>query len=87
MPQQVVIIGAVALGPKTACRFKRLEPDSHVIMLDRASRISYGGCGIPYYVSGEVNEISGLQTTAFHMLRNPDFFRDVKDQGRDDSLR
>lgn len=79
MPQQVVIIGGVALGPKAACRFKRLEPESNVIMLDRSPRISYGGCGIPYYVSGEVSDITGLQSTAFHMVRNPEFFRDVKD--------
>uniref|UniRef100_I2Q5W9 NAD(P)H-nitrite reductase n=1 Tax=Desulfovibrio sp. U5L TaxID=596152 RepID=I2Q5W9_9BACT len=79
MPQQVVIIGAVALGPKAACRFKRLSPDSRVVMLDRGSRISYGGCGIPYYVSGEVSEVSALQSTAFHMVRSPEFFRDVKD--------
>ena len=79
MPQQVVIIGAVALGPKAACRFKRLSPDSKVIMLDRGSRISYGGCGIPFYVSGDVSDITGLQSTAFHMVRDPNFFRDVKD--------
>jgi NADPH-dependent 2,4-dienoyl-CoA reductase/sulfur reductase-like enzyme/rhodanese-related sulfurtransferase len=79
MPQQVVIIGGVALGPKAACRFKRLEPESSVIMLDRSPRISYGGCGIPYYVSGEVSDITGLQATAFHMVRDPEFFRDVKD--------
>ena len=79
MPQQVVIIGAVALGPKAACRFKRLQPESNVIMLDRSPRISYGGCGIPYYVSGEVSDITGLQATAFHMVRDPEFFHDVKD--------
>jgi len=79
MPQQVVIIGAVALGPKAACRFKRLSPDSKVIMLDRGKRISYGGCGIPYYVSGEVSEVSALQATAFHMVRTPEFFSEVKD--------
>lgn len=79
MPQQVVIIGGVALGPKAACRFKRLQPESNVIMLDRSPRISYGGCGIPYYVSGEVSDITGLQSTAFHMVRDPEFFRDIKD--------
>ncbi|MFP5258715.1 MAG: FAD-dependent oxidoreductase [Acidobacteriota bacterium] len=79
MPQQVVIIGGVALGPKAACRFKRLEPESNVVMLDRSPRISYGGCGIPYYVSGEVSDITGLQSTAFHMVRDPAFFHDVKD--------
>ena len=79
MPQQVVIIGAVALGPKAACRFKRLSPDSKVTMLDRGARISYGGCGIPFYVSGEISESSALQSTAFHMVRNPEFFHDIKD--------
>jgi len=79
MPQQIVIIGAVALGPKAACRFKRLEPDSRVVLLDKGSRISYGGCGIPYYVAGDVTDITGLQSTAFHMVRTPEFFHDVKD--------
>ncbi|MDQ7834981.1 MAG: FAD-dependent oxidoreductase [Humidesulfovibrio sp.] len=79
MPQHVVIIGAVALGPKAAARFKRLEPDSRVTMIDRGKLISYGGCGIPYFVSGDVSDASELQTTAFHMLRDEAFFRDTKD--------
>lgn len=78
MPQHVVIIGAVALGPKAAARFKRLEPDSHVTLIDKGKLISYGGCGIPYFVSGEVSDVSELQTTAFHMLRNAEFFRATK---------
>lgn len=79
MPQNVVIIGAVALGPKAACRFKRLEPESEVIMLDKGNLISYGGCGIPYYVSGDVSDVTQLQTTSFHMVRDAEFFRKVKD--------
>ena len=78
MPQHVVIIGAVALGPKAAARFKRLEPDSRVTMVDRDKLISYGGCGIPYYVSGDVNDAVELQKTAFHMVRDVEFFRATK---------
>ncbi len=78
MPQHVLIVGAVALGPKAACRFKRLEPDSAVTMIDRDTRISYGGCGIPYFVSGDVSATSDLTTTSFHMVRDTAFFRDVK---------
>ncbi|MDD4951500.1 MAG: FAD-dependent oxidoreductase [Desulfovibrionaceae bacterium] len=78
MPQHVVVIGAVALGPKSACRFKRLEPDSKVTMIDKSDIISYGGCGIPYYVSGEVSEAMQLRTTTFHMLRDEKFFADCK---------
>ncbi|WP_291320843.1 FAD-dependent oxidoreductase, partial [Desulfonatronospira sp.] len=79
MSQKVVIIGAVALGPKAACRFKRLEPDSQVIMIDENEIISYGGCGIPYYVSGDISDARELQSTTFHMVRDVDFFRDAKD--------
>ena len=79
MPKNVLIIGAVALGPKAACRLKRLEPDSNIIMVDQSDLISYGGCGIPYFVSGDVSEAQQLQETSFHMLRDEKFFRQVKD--------
>ena len=79
MPKNIVIIGAVALGPKAACRFKRLEPDSRVVMVDQGDVISYGGCGIPYFISGDVSDPDQLQRTSFHMLRDEKFFRDVKD--------
>lgn len=78
MSSHVVIIGAVALGPKAAARFKRMDPDSRVTLIDRSELISYGGCGIPYYVSGEVSDISELRATAFHMVRDEAFFRDTK---------
>jgi len=76
--QHVVVIGAVALGPKAACRFKRLEPGARVTMIDRSDLISYGGCGIPYYVGGEVSEAMQLRTTSFHMVRDEEFFKETK---------
>ena len=79
MPQNILIIGAVALGPKAACRFKRLEPESMVIMLDQENLISYGGCGIPYFISGDVGDPGQLQSTSFNMLRDEKFFFDAKD--------
>ena len=79
MPQNIVVIGAVALGPKAACRFKRLEPDSSVTMVDMNDLISYGGCGIPYFISGDINDPGQLQETSFHMLRDERFFHNTKD--------
>lgn len=79
MSKHVVVIGAVALGPKSAARFKRLEPESKVTMIDLSSRISYGGCGIPYYVSGEINTVDDLQSTPYHIIRDANFFHINKD--------
>ncbi len=77
--KKVVIIGGVALGPKTACRLKRLVPEAEVVIIDQDEYISYGGCGIPYFISGDVNSVQDLMSTSFHMLRTPQFFQDVKD--------
>jgi len=74
----VVIIGAVALGPKAACRFKRLDPSSTVTMIDRDRIVSYGGCGIPYYISGDVADLTELRATSFKIVRDEAFFRDLK---------
>jgi len=79
MTQNVVIVGAVALGPKAACRFKRLAPDATVTMIDQSDLISYGGCGIPYFISGDVSDPDQLQSTSFHMIRDEKFFRSAKD--------
>ena len=84
MSEHVVVIGAVALGPKAAARFKRLSPNAKVTMIDRSEVISYGGCGIPYFVSGDVSDASALQSTSFHMLRDEEFFRQTKGRGRAD---
>ena len=75
---KVVIIGAVAAGPKAGCRIKRLDPSAQVTMLDKDDLISYGGCGIPYYVSGDVSDLKGLLSTSFHMVRDAEFFAGAK---------
>jgi len=78
MSKHVVIIGAVALGPKAACRIKRLAPDIQITMIDRDNYISYGGCGIPFYVGGDVAELDGLCSTSAHVVRDQKYFEQVK---------
>jgi NADPH-dependent 2,4-dienoyl-CoA reductase/sulfur reductase-like enzyme/rhodanese-related sulfurtransferase len=76
--KRVVIVGAVALGPKVACRLKRLQPETEVTLIDQDEHISYGGCGMPYFISGDVSDVRELMSTSFHMVRTPQFFEDAK---------
>jgi NADPH-dependent 2,4-dienoyl-CoA reductase/sulfur reductase-like enzyme/rhodanese-related sulfurtransferase len=78
MSKRIIIIGGVAAGPKAACRIKRLAPDYQVTIVDQDSLISYGGCGIPYYVSGDVADEKELRSTSFHMVRDERFFEKTK---------
>ncbi len=78
MEKKIVIIGAVAAGPKAACHLKRLRPGWDITLVDQDNLISYGGCGIPYYVCGDVSDETELRSTSFHMVRDENFFRQAK---------
>jgi NADPH-dependent 2,4-dienoyl-CoA reductase/sulfur reductase-like enzyme/rhodanese-related sulfurtransferase len=53
-------------------------PDAEVTIVDQDSIISYGGCGIPYYVSGDVSDEKELRSTSFHVVRDEAFFEKAK---------
>jgi NADPH-dependent 2,4-dienoyl-CoA reductase/sulfur reductase-like enzyme/rhodanese-related sulfurtransferase len=74
----VLIVGGVACGPKTASRLKRLLPDAQVTMIDRGTVLSYGACGLPYYVEGMYPKIEELNRTPFGAPRDAAFFEKVK---------
>ena len=79
MAQTVIIIGGVALGPKASPAVSSgWNRNPRVILLDQSERISYGGCGIPYFISGDVSDPDQLQSTSFNMLRDKKFFREAK---------
>ncbi len=75
---KILIVGAVAAGPKTACRAKRLLPQAEITMIDQDKLISYGGCGIPYFISGDVEDGRELRSTSYGMIRDERFFLEAK---------
>ena len=48
----ILIIGGVAAGTKTAAKLKRIDRSLNVTILTKDRDISYAGCGLPYYVGG-----------------------------------
>jgi NADPH-dependent 2,4-dienoyl-CoA reductase/sulfur reductase-like enzyme/rhodanese-related sulfurtransferase len=75
---RVLIVGSVACGPKVACRLKRLDPSAEITILERGRDISYGACGMPYFISGMVDRIEALSETPVGVLRDVEFFEKVK---------
>lgn len=51
---KLVIIGSVAAGTSVAAKARRNNEEVEITIYDRDVDISYSGCGIPYYVGGEV---------------------------------
>ena len=75
---RVLIVGSVACGPKAACRLKRLDPSAEITVLERGRDISYGACGMPYFISGMVDRIEALSETPVGVVRDVGFFEKVK---------
>ncbi|MFP4584100.1 MAG: FAD-dependent oxidoreductase [Desulfococcaceae bacterium] len=78
MSLRVLIIGGVACGPKTAARLRRLMPDADIAMIEKGELVSYGACGLPYYVEGEFPNIHALTHTQVGLPRTPEFFDKTK---------
>ena len=52
----LVVIGGVAAGLSAAARARRIDPRLEIIVLEKGPVISYGACGLPYFVEGRVRE-------------------------------
>lgn len=50
----IVVIGGVAAGTKTAAKLMRQNQSANVTVYTKSKDISYAGCGLPYYVGGSI---------------------------------
>jgi NADPH-dependent 2,4-dienoyl-CoA reductase/sulfur reductase-like enzyme len=65
----LVVIGGVAAGLSAAARARRLDPRLEIIVLEKGPVISYGACGLPYYIEGRVRDPRQL------IVYTPEYFR------------
>jgi NADPH-dependent 2,4-dienoyl-CoA reductase/sulfur reductase-like enzyme/rhodanese-related sulfurtransferase len=76
---KVLIIGGMAAGPKTAARLRRLLPEAQITMVEQGEYISFGSCGMPFYVGKFVPQFDSLYATSYGVARDSDFFLTRKD--------
>jgi len=57
---KLLIIGSVAAGTSVGAKARRNSEDLQITIYDRDHDISYSGCGIPYFVGGEIADIDEL---------------------------
>ena len=49
-----LIVGGVAAGTKVAAKVKRCDRSAEVVVVTKGEDISYAGCGLPYYIGGDI---------------------------------
>ncbi len=67
--QKIIVIGAVAAGTSAAAKARRNDEHAQITIYEKDIHISYSGCGMPYYIGGEVDSVDSLTP------RTPAFFK------------
>jgi len=69
MAKTIVVVGGVAGGASFAARARRLDESANIVMLERGEHISFANCGLPYFISGEIQSRDKL------LVQTPERFR------------
>ncbi len=68
MNERLVIIGGGAAGMSAAAKARRLKQDLNIVVYEKSGYVSYGACGFPYYIKGEIPRIEDV------IIRTPQQF-------------
>ena len=68
MKKKLVIIGGVAAGATAAARARRLDEEVDITLVERGPYVSYANCGLPYFLSRDIEKHSKL------LLQTPEGF-------------
>jgi NADPH-dependent 2,4-dienoyl-CoA reductase/sulfur reductase-like enzyme len=68
-----VVVGGDAAGMSAASKAKRDAPELEVVVFERGEWVSYGACGLPYYIKGEIQSLEDLVSVT------PEQFREERD--------
>ncbi len=66
---RVIVIGGVAAGMSAASKLRRMDRDAEIVVYERGNFLSYGACGLPYYIGGWNEDPQKL------IARTPEEFR------------
>jgi NADPH-dependent 2,4-dienoyl-CoA reductase/sulfur reductase-like enzyme len=66
---RLLVIGGVAAGLSAAARARRLDPTLEIVVLEKGDTVSYGACGLPYFIEGRVRRAEQL------VVYTPEYFR------------
>ncbi|MBP6803248.1 MAG: FAD-dependent oxidoreductase, partial [Chloroflexi bacterium] len=60
MAERLIIIGGVAAGMSAAAKARRMNPALEIVVYEKSGHISYGACGFPYFIKGDVTHLEDL---------------------------
>ena len=69
MSEKVVVIGGTAAGLSAASKAKRIAPELDIVVFEKSGYVSYGACGLPYFVGGIIAKPDSLISLTAEQMR------------------
>ena len=67
---EIVIIGGIAAGMGTAAKASRENPDANITVIEKEDYISFGACGLPYYLGNQFENENQMFARTVDQMRN-----------------
>jgi len=68
MAERLIVIGGVAAGMSAASKARRVAKQMEIVVYEKSGYVSYGSCGLPYFIGGVVPKIEDV------IVRTPEQF-------------
>jgi len=65
---RVIIVGGIAAGTSAAAKLRRIDPNAEIIIYEKSDIVSFGACGLPYYVGNFFDDSKNM------IARTPEAF-------------
>ena len=68
---RIIIVGGIAAGMSAAAKLRRTDRDAEIVVYEKSPHISFGACGLPYYVGGNFDNVDRM------LVRTPEKVRET----------
>ncbi len=67
---KIIVIGGIAAGMSMAAKAARENPEADITVIEKENYISFGACGLPYYLGGQFENSSSMFARTVDQMEN-----------------
>lgn len=66
---EIIVIGGIAAGMSVAAKAARTNKDARITVLEKEDYVSFGACGLPYYLGGQFDDENEMYSRTADQMR------------------
>ena len=67
---RIIVIGGIAAGMSVAAKASRTNPNAKITIIEKEDYVSFGACGLPYYIGGQFDDENEMYARTPEQMRS-----------------